>query len=83
MLACVSACLRVCVRVCVLTVQTQANEPEFLPLGVPGAPDIAAAASPTVELDPPFDPAPRLFTNAVPMDTAYPVLWLASDLYRP
>ena len=56
------------------------HEPDFPPLGPAGAPDIADAVSPTAaELPPPFDPSPRLFCNAVPMDVAFPILWLASD----
>ena len=56
-----------------------ANEPQFPPLSVAGAPDIAAAAKPVVTLDALDDITPRLFENSLPIDIAYPILWLASD----
>jgi NAD(P)-dependent dehydrogenase (short-subunit alcohol dehydrogenase family) len=66
-----------------LAATSVANEPDFPPLGPAGAPDIAADASPAAaaaaELPPAFDPSPRLFTNSLPMDVAYPILWLSSD----
>jgi len=55
------------------------NEPDFPPLGAAGAPDIAAQETGDVELPPPFDPTPRLFTASIPLDIAYPILFLASD----
>ena len=55
------------------------NEPDFPPLGSAGAPDIAAEDSGDVELPPEFDPTPRLFSPSIPMDIAYPILFLASD----
>eukprot|EP00040_Diaphanoeca_grandis_P007486 m.41089 g.41089 ORF g.41089 m.41089 type:complete len:333 (-) comp18699_c0_seq1:78-1076(-) len=62
-----------------LAATSVAHEPDFPPLESAGAPDIVASEKSAVELDPPFDPTPRLFTASIPMDIAYPILWLTSD----
>ena len=56
-----------------------ANEPDFPPLAMAGAPDIAAEGEEAVTLDAIDDLEQRLFMNALPMDVAYPIMWLASD----
>ena len=44
-----------------------------------GASNIVDDDGGTATLETQFDPRPRLFEASLPMDIAYPVLWLASD----